>query len=136
MIWRWLTCSSLLAAAAVAGSVSGNVTLRDSRVAAVSKHANYSGVVVSLVPLRRPAEPQAPGHYRMLQKDKMFMPHVLPVLTGSTVDFPMPIRSFTTLSPATTDRSSMSGSILRARTGRCVSRLPAWFEYSAIFTRV
>jgi len=91
MIWRWLTCSSLAAAAvagAVSGAVSGNVTLHDSRVAAVSKHANYSGVVVSLVPLGRPAEPQATGHYRMLQKDKMFMPHVLPVFTGSTVDFP------------------------------------------------
>src|SRR5271168_4688643 len=88
MIWRWLTCSSL-AAAAVAGSVSGNVSLRDSRVAEVSKHANYSGVVVSLVPLGPAAEAQAlPGHYRMLQKDKMFMPHVLPVFMGSTVDFP------------------------------------------------
>jgi plastocyanin len=89
MIWRWLTCSNLLAAAAVAATVSGSVQLRDSRLDAVSKRSNYSGVVISLVPLEKSAgTPAAPRRFRMLQKDKMFTPHVLPISTGSTVEFP------------------------------------------------
>jgi plastocyanin len=91
MIWRWLTCSSLLAAGAFAASVSGTVQLRDSRLDAVSKHGDYSGVVVSLAPLDKSAEAPAassPRRFRMLQKNKMFTPHVLPVSTGSTVEFP------------------------------------------------
>jgi plastocyanin len=88
MIWRWLTCSNLLAAAAFAATVSGNVQLRDSRLDAVSKHSDYSGVVISLTPLDKPAETPALRRFRMLQKDKMFTPHVLPISTGSTVDFP------------------------------------------------
>ncbi len=88
MIWRWLTCSNLLAAAALAAGVSGNVQLLDSHLDAVSKHGDYSGVVISLVPLDKPAETPAPRRFHMLQKDKMFTPHVLPVSTGSTVDFP------------------------------------------------
>jgi plastocyanin len=95
MIWRWLISSRLFAAgfftafAAVAPSatISGKVVLRDSRVTAVSKLGNYSGVVISLVPLDGPAEPE-PHRARMLQKDKTFVPHVLAISTGSTVDFP------------------------------------------------
>jgi plastocyanin len=88
MIWRWLTCSNLLAAAAFAATVSGNVQLRDSRLDAVSKRGDYSGVVISLVPLGKPEETPSARRFRMLQKDKMFTPHVLPVSTGSTVEFP------------------------------------------------
>jgi hypothetical protein len=82
MIWRWLTCFSLFAATALAGSLSGSVMLRDSH-----ERRNFSGVVISLVPVG-PAAPIVPGRYRMLQKNKMFLPHVLPIPTGSTVDFP------------------------------------------------
>jgi plastocyanin len=82
MIWRWLTCFSLFAGVLPAGSLSGSVTLRDSH-----EHRNFSGVVVSLTPVGA-AAPVTPGRYRMLQKDKMFLPHVLPIPTGSTVDFP------------------------------------------------
>jgi hypothetical protein len=88
MIWRWLTCFSLTAAALFAGTVSGSVMLRDSREDAVLKRRNYSGVVISLAPVGGLPAPAAPSRYRMLQKDKMFMPHVLPVPTGATVDFP------------------------------------------------
>jgi plastocyanin len=88
MIWRWLTCSNLLAAAALAATVSGNVQLRDSRLDAVSKRGNYSDVVISLVPVNPPPETSASRRFRMLQKDKMFLPHVLPIATGSTVEFP------------------------------------------------
>lgn len=88
MIWRWLIAFSLLTQATGGSGIWGSVILRDSRVDAVSKRGNYSGVVISLVPVERAAPSGAPGRYRMLQKDKMFTPHVLPVLTGSTVDFP------------------------------------------------
>src|SRR5204863_367127 len=47
---------------------------------------NYSGVVVWLDP--QVAMPPAPGQARMLQKDKTFIPHVLPITVGTTVDFP------------------------------------------------
>ena len=66
--------------------VSGQVVLRDSRIAAVTK-GNYSGVVISLAPLDGPADPE-PRRARMLQKDKTFTPHVLAISTGSVVDLP------------------------------------------------
>jgi plastocyanin len=84
MTWRWLICFSLAAGAAGGGSVSGTVALRDSTV----KRGNFGGVVVSLTPVNGAAVSLEPRRFRMLQKDKMFTPHVLPILTGSTVDFP------------------------------------------------
>jgi plastocyanin len=92
MTWRWLISFSALTfisftAVARGAMVSGKVVLRDSRVAAVSKLGNYSGVVISLLPLDGPADP-VPRRARMLQKDKTFVPHVLAISTGSTVDFP------------------------------------------------
>src|SRR5579884_2330061 len=101
MIWRWLTCFeramvmlrafglvclSLCGVAALSATqISGRVTLRDSRVAAVSK-GDYSGVVISLVP--EGAKPELePRRAVMLQKDKTFTPHVLPISVGSTVEF-------------------------------------------------
>lgn len=85
MIWRWLICFSCVPA--IAATVSGTVVLRDSKVSAVNKRKDYSGVVVWLngkaeVPLENSR------HVRMLQKDKMFSPHILPVVTGTTVEFP------------------------------------------------
>jgi hypothetical protein len=50
-----------------------------------------AGVVVWLVPMQpdsRPASSGHPGPFRLLQKDKMFTPHLLVVPTGSSVDFP------------------------------------------------
>jgi plastocyanin len=65
------------------------VMLRDSRVAAVKKRMDFSGVVVSAQPLNGPAAPSLPAaHATMLQKGKMFTPHILPVTVGTTVDFP------------------------------------------------
>lgn len=91
MIWRSLTCFSLIgfaAAAATGATLSGTVVLRDSRVAAVNKQNDFSGVVVSAQPVN--AEPPAPpaAHATMVQKGKMFTPHILPVMAGTTVDFP------------------------------------------------
>jgi plastocyanin len=94
MIWRSVTCFSL-AIVAHAATVSGTVSLRDSRVDAVNKHRDYSGIVISVVPVNTsvvPVNGTAPllptKHATMTQKNKMFMPHVLPVLEGTTVDFP------------------------------------------------
>lgn len=71
-----------------AATVSGTVQLRDSRVEEVVKRGDFSGIVVSLQLAGEPVR-AAPGtHAVMTQKNKMFMPHVLPVVAGSTVDFP------------------------------------------------
>ena len=89
MISRWLICFSLLVSGpSPAAVVSGTVVLRDSRLEDVQRHKNYSGVVISLSPIAQPPDSTPGHHYRMLQKDKTFVPHVLPVLAGSTVDFP------------------------------------------------
>jgi plastocyanin len=87
MIWRSVTCFSLAILAGRAATVSGTVSLRDSRVDAVNKHRDYSGIVISLAPVNGTSMPPS-KHATMTQKNKMFMPHLLPVLAGTTVDFP------------------------------------------------
>ena len=74
----------------MAATVAGRIQLNDSREPSVRKKLDYSGVVVSLEPLKRPAQPAAlsAAHARMVQKDKMFTPHVLAVAAGTTVEFP------------------------------------------------
>jgi len=70
-------------------SVSGRVELTGSQDPRVRKHQDYSGVVVWLEPLS--ASIQTPIKARraeMIQKGKTFTPHVLPILVGTTVDFP------------------------------------------------
>lgn len=77
-------CSVLLSAA----TVSGTVQLRDSRLDAVNKRRDYSGIVISLRPLNQ-APPAPPSkHVVMLQKNKTFTPHILPVVAGGVVEFP------------------------------------------------
>lgn len=99
MIWRSPTCFSLIivvaltATALSAATLSGTIQLRDSRVEAVNKRKDYSGIIVSVRPVNpapAAAPPAAPGtnHVTMLQKNKMFTPHVLPVVAGAYVDFP------------------------------------------------
>jgi plastocyanin len=92
MIWRWLICSSLLASGAFAQNaspaVSGRVRLADSQDPAVRKQKNFSGVVVWLEPVGKPAPAPRPQRAQMLQKNKQFVPHVLAIGVGTTVDFP------------------------------------------------
>ena len=88
MIWRLLTCFNLVACAAWGASLVGTVVLRDSRVDAVTKRKDFSGVVVSAQPAGGTVLTTTAAHATMLQKGKMFMPHILPVTTGTTVDFP------------------------------------------------
>jgi plastocyanin len=88
MIWRWAICFSLTLCLALAGSVTGEVELTNSKDIAVRKHRDYSGVVLWLEPVDRPAPPLTPTRVKMIQKNKHFLPHVLAVSLGSTVDFP------------------------------------------------
>jgi len=87
MIWRSLICFSF-AVAAWATTLSGTIALRDSRVESVDKQKDYSGVVVSAQPVRADASTLPPKRVTMLQKNKTFTPHLLPIATGTTVDFP------------------------------------------------
>ncbi|HEU5020415.1 MAG TPA: hypothetical protein VFT60_00945 [Bryobacteraceae bacterium] len=89
MIWRSLICFSLLFAAGLhAATVSGSIELRESHSDAVSRHRDFSGVVISLEDVTRPAAAIPEKHAVMLQKNKTFTPHVLPVLAGTRIDFP------------------------------------------------
>jgi plastocyanin len=88
MIWRSLTCFSFAGVAAFGATLSGTVVLRDSHVGSVNRQKDFSGVVISLQPLSGPPAAPSPAHATMLQKSKMFTPHILPVMAGTIVDFP------------------------------------------------
>jgi hypothetical protein len=99
MIWRSLICFSFAAFAAPGATLSGTIVLRDSRIEAVNRQKDFSGVVVSAQPVSsqpvsgQSSDGQIPPplpapHATMLQKGKTFTPHVLPVVSGTTVDFP------------------------------------------------
>jgi hypothetical protein len=100
MTLRLLICSRLrvlcllLGAAIVAaaelgaGTVTGMVQLTGSNESSVSKHGDFSGVVVWLDPVGSIPTPLPPQHVRMIQKDKRFDPHILAIDVGTTVEFP------------------------------------------------
>jgi len=73
----------------VGETVSGHVQLVFSNDPSVKKHQDYSGVVVWLEPLSGlPVQRTKPAHVEMIQRDKTFSPHVLPIMIGTTIDFP------------------------------------------------
>ena len=80
--------SAFLIASLSAATVSGRVELRDSRDASVRKNKNYSGVVIWLESGNAGRVPVNAAHAKMIQKDKTFIPHVLAIMVGTTVDFP------------------------------------------------
>ncbi len=92
MIWvSRIVFSLLLLAPATAADVSGAVQLLHSRIPAVRKGRDYSGVVVWLDPLD--GEPEAHPQQRQMsltmeQKNKRFTPHLLAAPVGATVRFP------------------------------------------------
>jgi plastocyanin len=79
-------CGSLLCA----GTVTVKVELVDSRDSAVRRRGDLSGVVVWLEPLTQTRAHASPSKQiaRMVQKDKRFQPHILPIEVGTAVDFP------------------------------------------------
>jgi len=94
MTWRSRTfsscfCSLLFAAAALPATFTARIELADSREPGVRRQKNFSGVVVWLEPAGRPAPlPAALRTYTMSQKGKRFLPHVLAIPVGATVEFP------------------------------------------------
>ena len=94
MIWRWVICSSVVAClvappAVAAATLTGMVEITNSRDAAVRKRKDYTGVLLWLEPVDRPAPaPAPPKRVQIVQRDKRFTPHVIAVPLGSTVDFP------------------------------------------------
>jgi plastocyanin len=64
---------------------------KDGKVTAHKGNSNSVDVVVWLTPMQpssRPASAGHPGPFRLVQKGKMFTPHLLVVPRGSSVDFP------------------------------------------------
>lgn len=101
MIWHWVTCFSVVLAVANPASgegprgaaVKGSVALTGSRESRVQKEHDFSGVVVWLEPLvGMPAAPDSISRrlkpVAMLQKHKMFVPHLIAIPVGTAVAFP------------------------------------------------
>lgn len=89
MTWRWVICSSWIAANLSAATVTGQVEITNSLDPTVQKHKDYSGVVFWLEPTDRSAPPAlAPKTVKMIQQDKHFTPHVVAIPVGGTVDLP------------------------------------------------
>ena len=84
---RWIS-ALLLGGTMWGASLSGHVRITDSNEAAVSKKSDYSGVAVWLAPLAAEPPHLTLKHAVMLQKNKMFLPHILTIAAGTTVEFP------------------------------------------------
>lgn len=71
-----------------AGTVHGHVEIVASKDPGVRKHSDYSGVVVWLDPVTGSWPAPAPHKAQMIQQGKRFIPHVLAITVGSSVEFP------------------------------------------------
>jgi plastocyanin len=89
VILCWLAAAGAGYAEKVDASVQVRVTRLDK---SKDRLAASAGVVVWLTSvspaIADPVSRPQPGHYRLVQKDKTFTPHLLVIPTGSTVDFP------------------------------------------------
>ena len=90
MTWLWRICfSGLWLFPLWCAGVRGTVVLADSRDSAVRRHKDFSGVVIWLEPANGEAPLESsPHHVAMRQQNKRFLPHVLAVPVGASVDFP------------------------------------------------
>src|SRR5437870_8239603 len=77
-----------LAVQALAATVNGTVQLVDSRDPNVRRKSDYSGVVVWIERVGGTAQDARPRTVKIVQKQKRFVPHLVAVPVGSTVDFP------------------------------------------------
>ena len=69
-------------------SLAGRVRIVNSNDTLAAKKGDYSGVAVWLAPVGGETTHPPAKRALMLQKNKMFLPHVLIISAGSTVDFP------------------------------------------------
>jgi plastocyanin len=86
-----LVCATAaLHAGSGSGPVTGALEITNSQEPGVRKNKNYSGVVIWLVPVGRAAPlPASPARReQMLQKNRHFLPHVVAIPVGGSVDFP------------------------------------------------
>jgi plastocyanin len=82
-------CCVSAAAAGYAETVDTTAQVRVTRLGkSTGQPAGSAGVVVWLTPTSLDVSSSKPGHYRLVQKDKKFTPHLLVIPTGSSVDFP------------------------------------------------
>ena len=89
MTWLSRICfSAAISVHAVAATVTGTVQLVDSRDPNVRRKSDYSGVVVWLERVGGTAQDARPRTVKIVQKQKRFVPHLVTVPVGSTVDFP------------------------------------------------
>jgi plastocyanin len=88
MTLRLLICFSAFAAVAPATTVSGKVSLVGSKDKRVTQKRDFSSVTIWLDPVGNYRVPSTPQRAVIEQKDKMFLPHVLAVPVGSSVEFP------------------------------------------------
>jgi plastocyanin len=83
------TMALSLAMRAQTVDVSAHVKLTRGRGTSHSSPRSSGDVVFWLTPTRdNESPPRAPQNYTLAQKDKQFIPHILVVPTGSSVDFP------------------------------------------------
>lgn len=82
----WLCMPPLVSAQTVV--VTGSL-LREVDGTNENTQTDYSDAVVWLTPVRTSASvAPTPDHFEIMQKDKRFLPRILPIPVGSTVDFP------------------------------------------------
>jgi plastocyanin len=80
-----------LAAGAQTVDATAHVTVIKGRGASRASQHSSADVVVWLTPSQQgeaSPPPRAPQSYTLTQKDKQFLPHILVIRTGSSVDFP------------------------------------------------
>lgn len=94
MTWRSGTCSEAVLAAVLllsgqlsAAVVTGQVQLVQSNTTTVKRN-DFSGVVVWLTSRSAASSGFVRKHVQMIQKNKTFAPHILPIEIGTTVDLP------------------------------------------------
>lgn len=89
MTWRSVICFSAFTCFCGAATIHGTVSIQDANGKAAKKH-QLAGVVVWLDSVEESGAVAKVNAVksRMLQKNKTFTPHVLPIPIGSTVDFP------------------------------------------------
>lgn len=93
MTRHWLICFSLavslLHARVHGAAVSGVVQVSNPLHSRREQKRDLQDIVVWLEPMDQDAALESPRqHVQMLQKNKMFHPHILPVEVGTVVDFP------------------------------------------------